>query len=139
MPDPMNITNLNIFSKPEDQKKYISVTLLRPEDLLSLELRFLNFTLHNQFFHNEHQTWLQKNSGQAFMMVLFQSQSIAEECGIEKVGKLTPPGSPAKILMSGNSKLVFKVNKNFISLNANDLLNWDDFELVVNSRAKGFS
>ena len=107
------------------------IKLLRPQDLLSLELHFLNFSLSgNQLI---------KNADPALMLVKFPSQSIAESCGTEtvvsNVDTLTLPDMPAKMILSGNSRLVFRINKN-LSLDVNELLAWENFEPVVNERAK---
>ena len=107
------------------------IKLLRPQDLLSMELHFLNFSLSGNL--------LIKKGDPALMKVKFQSQSIAETCGTETIvsntDTLTLPDMPAKMIISNDSRLVFKVNKN-LSLDVKDLLAWENFELVVNDRAK---
>jgi hypothetical protein len=50
---------------------YISVKLLRPEDLLSLELRYYNFTRSGNT--------LQKQGNPAYLVVIFQPQTISEQ------------------------------------------------------------
>lgn len=118
---------------PPPGQDYIAVHLTRPQDLLSLELRFSNFTLSGK--------QLIKKADPAYMMVLFQPQSIAESAGTETIqngsNTLMPPSFPAKMLMAYRSRLVFKISKSSIGLNANELLAWENYELVVNSRAKG--
>ena len=107
------------------------IKLLRPQDLLSLELHFLNFSLSgNQLI---------KKGDPALMKVKFQPQSIAESCGTETMvsnnDTLTLPDLPAKMIISNDSRLVFRINKN-LTLDVKDLLAWENFELVVNERAK---
>ena len=107
------------------------IHLLRPQDLLSLELHFFNFSLSgNQLI---------KKGDPALMLVKFPSQSIAESCGTETVvnnnDTLTLPEMPAKMVISNNSRLVFRIYKN-LSLDVNELLAWENFEPVVNERAK---
>ena len=109
----------------------VILKLLRPQDLLSLELHFLNFNLTgNQLI---------KKGDPALMMVRFPSQSIAETCGTETMSGntdlLTLPEMPAKMIVSNNSRLVFRVNKN-LALDVNELLAWENFDLLVNDRAK---
>ena len=113
------------------QSADVVIKLLRPQDLLSMELHFLNFSLSgNQLI---------KKGEPALMMVKFQPQSIAESCGTETIvsnsDTLTLPDMPAKMIISNDSRLVFKVSKN-LSLDVKDLLAWENFELVVNDRAK---
>jgi hypothetical protein len=129
MPIEKKIDPIKVVSAADVDPGFITVKLLRPNDLLSVELRFKNFELQGNT--------LVKKADPALMMVVFQSQSIAESCGTEDTTAITPPALPAKLLLSGNSRLVFKVNKPTLSITADDLLNWDDFEMVVNSRAKG--
>jgi hypothetical protein len=126
---PIEDFKVSRIPKTLNEDEYLVIKLLRPQDLLYLELRFKNFTLSgNQ---------LNKNTGTSLMMVLFQPQSIAETAGTEDAINIVPPALPAKMLMAEESRLVFKIAKDSIGLTAEELLNWNDFELVVSSRAKG--
>lgn len=110
---------------------YISIKLLRQYDLLSLELRYYNFTLAGKT--------LQKKGNPAYLVVIFQAQTISEAAGTEQAGNLlTPPPLPARLLISGDSRLVFAIpaSVNTIPLDVNILLDWDNYDLVVNDRAR---
>ncbi|MCX8021029.1 MAG: hypothetical protein N2747_11110 [Chitinophagaceae bacterium] len=124
------VENLAI-SNVQDKLNYISVQLLRPEDLLALELRFYNFSLSK--------TFLQKKSDPAYLMVIFQPQSMLEQAWDETVSGLATPTLPGKIILSGPSRLVFKIPSSVSLLNLNkpqELLMWENLELVVNERAR---
>ncbi len=109
---------------------YISVKLLRPEDLLSLELRYYNFTLSGKI--------LQKKGNPAYLAVIFQPQSISEQAWNEEAGGLETPTVPGKLMIGAESRLVFSIPDpvSSIPLDLNELLAWDKYNLVVNSRAK---
>ncbi|HMU46068.1 MAG TPA: hypothetical protein PKC72_06855 [Chitinophagaceae bacterium] len=110
--------------------KYISVELLRPYDLLSLELRFYNFSLSGNS--------LQKKGSPAHMAVVFQPQSISEQGWVEEQNSIETPTVPGKILIGAESRLVFEIPSSITSipLDVNELLAWEKYELVVNERAK---
>lgn len=110
--------------------KYISIELLRPYDLLSLELRFYNFSLTGNS--------LQKKGNPAHMVVVFQPQSISEQAWVEQQNSIETPTVPGKILIGAESRLVFEIPSSIssIPLDVNELLAWEKYELVVNERAK---
>jgi len=109
---------------------YISIKLLRPYDLLSLELRYYNFNLVGNT--------LQKKGNPAFLVVVFQPQSMSEQAWNETEGSLETPTIPGKILIGGESRLVFEIPGaiSSIPLDVNEMLAWEKYELVVNERAK---
>ena len=85
--------------------QYISVELLRPHDLLALELRFYNFSLNGNS--------LQKKGNPAHMVVVFQPQSISEQAWFEDQDSLeTPAPLPGRMLIGGESRLVFSIPSN---------------------------
>lgn len=110
--------------------RYISIKLLRPEDLLSLELRYYNFSLSGSS--------LQKKGNPAYLAVLFQPQSISEQAWNETEGAMETPTVPGRLLIGGESRLVFEIPEpvSTIPLNLTDLLNWDNYQLAVNDRAR---
>lgn len=118
----------NIALQPQ-QANYISVKLLRPDDLLSLELRYYNFN----FTGNQ----LQKKGNPAFLAVIFQPQAFGEQAWAETASGLETPTIPGKMLSSGESRLVFRIPDKVTSvlLTLDDLLSWEKFELAVNERA----
>jgi hypothetical protein len=118
----------NIALQPQ-QANYISVKLLRPDDLLSLELRYYNFNFSG--------SQLQKKSNPAFLAVIFQPQAIAEQAWSETEGGFEAPTLPGKMLMGGESRLVFRIPDTIssVSLTLDDLLAWEKYELAVNERA----
>ena len=110
---------------------YIPIRLLRPFDLLSLELRYYNFNLSGNT--------LQKKGNPAYLVVVFQPQSISEQAWSEMDdGTFETPTLPGRILIGGESRLVFEIPVAITSipLDINELLAWDKYDLVVNERAK---
>lgn len=112
------------------QKSYIPITLLRPFDLLSLELRYYNFNLSGNT--------LQKKGNPAHVIVVFQPQSMSEQAWKEEQDQMETPTVPGKMLIGGESRLVFLIPANIssIPLDVKELLAWEKYELVVNERAK---
>lgn len=104
---------------------FISISLLRPEDLLSLELRYYNFSLTNNI--------LQKKGNPAYLVVIFQPQSMSEQAWEEEENKFETPSVPGKILIGGESRLVFQMPPGIssIPLNVNDLMAWEKYELLT--------
>ena len=109
---------------------YSTVKLLRPEDLLSLELLFYNFNISGGT--------LQKKADPAYLVVVFQPQSMSEQAWTETATGLETPVIPGKLIIGGDSRLVFQVpaSVSAIPLKVADLLAWERFDLVVNDRAK---
>lgn len=109
---------------------FIRIKLLRPEDLLSLELRFYNFRL------DKNQLLMKANP--AYLVVIFQPQSISEQAWNETAGGLETPTVPGRLLIGDDSRLVFEIPSTFstIPLQVTELLSWEKFNLVVNERAK---
>lgn len=109
---------------------YLSVTLLRPYDLLSLELRYYNFTLTGNT--------LQKKGNPAYVVVVFQPQSLSEQAWKEEQNSIESPTVPGKILIGGESRLVFSIPATIssIPLDVKELLAWEKYDLAVNERAK---
>jgi hypothetical protein len=126
--------NKNVFDNQNisaDQREiFISIKLLRPEDLLSLELRFYNFSLSGK--------QLQKKGNPAYLVVIFQPQTISEQAWNETASGLETPTVPGRLMIGGDSRLVFEIpaNINSLPLDINELLAWENFNLVVNDRAK---
>jgi hypothetical protein len=109
---------------------YISIKLLRPYDLLSLELRYYNFNLSGNI--------LQKKGNPAYLVVVFQPQSISEQAWSETEGLFETPTIPGRILIGGESRLVFEIPAAITSipLDLNELLAWEKYDPIVNERAK---
>ncbi|MBI5858603.1 MAG: hypothetical protein HZB42_13270 [Sphingobacteriales bacterium] len=112
------------------RENFIRIKLLRPEDLLSLELRYYNFTLSGNV--------LQKKGNPAYLVVIFQPQSISEQAWNETEGGLETPTVPGRIMIGGDSRLVFEIPASIssIPLDIKELLAWEKYNLVVNERAK---
>lgn len=112
------------------QKSYIPITLLRPFDLLSLELRYYNFNLTGNT--------LQKKGNPAHVVVVFQPQSMSEQAWKEEQNSIETPTIPGRMLIGGESRLVFLIpaSVSSIPLDVKELLAWEKYELVVNERAK---
>ena len=124
-PNPIRQVEVNA-----NEVNYIPVKLLRPYDLLSLELRYYNFNLSGNT--------LQKKGSPAYLVVVFQPQSISEQAWKEEQTNIETPTVPGRILIGGESRLVFEIPAaiSSIPLNVNDLLAWENYDLVVNERAR---
>lgn len=122
------LENRAVLTQP--QENFISIRLLRPDDLLSLELRYYNFNLSGNV--------LQKKGSPAYLAVIFQPQSISEQAWNEEEGTMETPAIPGAMLIGGESRLVFEipVSVNSIPLQANEMLAWEKYTLVVNDRAR---
>jgi hypothetical protein len=109
---------------------YISLIVLRPEDLLSLELRYYNFNFSGNT--------LQKKGNPAYVAVIFQPQSMSEQAWNETEAGLQTPTIPGRMMIGGESRLVFEIPASItsIALKLEDLLAWERYTLVVNDRAK---
>lgn len=124
--DPRQITVTN-----NSGPNFVTVKILRPYDLLSLELRYHNFSITGNK--------LQKKGDPAYLVVVFQPQSISEQAWNETLGGgLENPTIPGRVLISGDSRLVFKIPAAItsIALDVNEMLDWDKYEPSVNERAK---
>ncbi|MBP8115118.1 MAG: hypothetical protein KAY50_07165 [Chitinophagaceae bacterium] len=110
--------------------RFISINVLRQFDLLSLELRYYNFTLSGNT--------LQKKGNPAYVVVVFQPQSMSEQAWKEEQNSIESPTIPGRMLIGGESRLVFSIPANIssIPLDVKELLAWEKYDLVVNERAK---
>lgn len=119
-----------ITTQPQPTARYITIKLLRPFDLLSLDLRYYNCGVTGGK--------IVKRSDPAYLVVIFQPQTISEQAWNETSGGLDTPTVPGKMLISGESRLAFKIpaNVNNIPLDVKELLDWEKYELLVNDRAK---
>ncbi len=113
----------------------INLVIYRPQDMLRLELTFINFELTS----NAVPGLRRRSSGAAYLVVNFQPQSLAEEAYPEtddaiKAGKIT---HGAQSYLSGASRLVYEIPSSIqqIALTAEELLNWERFSIRVNKRA----
>ena len=130
------------------------IRLLRPDDLLCLEIEPVNLVLQNA-----RKKWFlqrKKKSEAAFLIVHFPPQALAEQAFFEvapagldnsKINKKdeysNDPGEadlgetafvPAGSRLSGPTRLVFRLPEDpdfQIPYTIEDLLNWDKYQLVV--------
>ena len=116
-------------------ERYVAIKLLRTFDLLSLELRYYNFSVSRNT--------LVKRSDPAYLVVIFQPQTMSEQAWNETATPqgtpvMEPPTIPGRILIGGESRLVFQIPSSVsnIKLDVNELLDWDKYEPVVNDRAR---
>lgn len=111
--------------------KPILFNVLRPQDFLNLQFEFVNFNLDGHLLKVDNQ------KQPAFLMVHFPSQHLREEA----IRAGDPLHIPVRFKRAGNSRLVFKVPSDYppIPLTLNNLLNWNDFSLQVNYRARWFN
>ena len=111
--------------------KPILFNVIRPQDFLNLQFEFVNFNLDGHLLKIDNQ------KQPAFLIVHFPSQHLREEAFPEG----DPIHIPVRFKRAGNSRLVFKVPADYppIPLTLNNLLNWKDFNLQVNYRARWFN
>lgn len=130
------------------------IAVLRPEDLLSLEFEFFNFQLQTGA-SGRAQLSRDSSAKPAYIIVHFQPQSIAEEAFFD-AGNIAPPPAPpgnadpdknssterptappVKALLSGPSRLVFRVPESVQSLpyTLDSLLDWRQYTMNVASTA----
>jgi hypothetical protein len=123
----------------EGAEDVVRIGIIRPQDLLYLQLNYYNFTRQRGT-----NNLTRVDGGQALLVVYFQPQSMIEQAWFE-----ASPGSsfnepvrvPGKIFMADKSRLVYEIPAGVttIPLATKDLLNWDNYSLVVNNRAKPFT
>ncbi|NSW94717.1 MAG: hypothetical protein HPY62_08430, partial [Bacteroidales bacterium] len=109
----------------------ILFNIIRPNDFLNLQLEFVNFTLDGNLLK------IDDPKSPSFLIVHFPSQHTREEMFKEP----NKPRVPAKFLRAKSSRVVFKVppDNEPIPLTLEYLLNWDNFEIQVNYRARWFN
>ncbi|MBI9059333.1 MAG: hypothetical protein JEZ01_16345 [Labilibaculum sp.] len=123
------------------EKEIIRLSLLRPEDMLFLQFEFYNF----KYIKKDQQSFLEVDNPKkpAAMIVLFPPQHTLEQAFWENNSLPGGAGNenvilPAKYIRSGKSRLVFTVPANFegMPIIMDRLLDWSDFKLKVNYRAR---
>jgi hypothetical protein len=104
--------------------------VVRRDDLISLELEFLNLSLSDDGSRlsraDPHQP--------AFLIVHFPPQHIAEQAYLENEDGTPSPGPvPANALLSGPSRLAFKLPDGVdeVPYRLQDLMDWGKFDLSV--------
>jgi hypothetical protein len=119
-----------VTDRPNVNARYITIRLLRPFDLLSLELRYYNCQVSSGK--------IVKRGDPAYLVVIFQPQTISEQAWNETAGGLETPTVPGRMMIGGDSRLVFRIPSgvNNIPLDVKEMLDWDNYELMVNDRAK---
>ncbi|WP_044107481.1 coiled-coil domain-containing protein [Anaerophaga thermohalophila] len=148
--EPGEIQNIGILNRPRQQERVnwlyvnrqsmrvkfklqeaIKFNLIRPEDFLNLQFEFVNFKLENNILE------IDDTKSPAFLIVHFPSQHLRErafnEFGTKNV--------PVDFIRAGSSRLVFKVPPGHpaIPLILENLLDWNQFDLQVNYRARWFN
>lgn len=129
--------------------KPILFNVIRPEDFINLQFEFVNFILEDNLLK------VDDKKDPAFLIVHFPSQHTREEImrdvassGIISIKKnsgndATPPNlhTPVKFLRAKSSRLVYRIPSDHgpIPVTLDYLLNWKDFDLQVNYRARWFN
>jgi hypothetical protein len=129
--------------------KPILFNVIRPEDFINLQFEFVNFSLEDNLLK------IDNKKDPAFLIVHFPSQHTREEImrdisssGFTTILKRgsndgTPPNlhTPVKFLRAKSSRLVYRVPADYnpIPVTLDNLLNWKDFDLQVNYRARWFN
>jgi hypothetical protein len=109
----------------------ILFNLIRPNDFLNLQLEYVNFILDGNLLK------IDDIKSPAFLIVHFPSQHTREE--MFKVPE--PPRVPVRYARAKSSRIVFKVPSGnpAIPLTLDYLLDWGNFEIQVNYRARWFN
>jgi len=129
--------------------KPIMFNVIRPEDFINLQFEFVNFMLEDNLLK------IDDKKEPSFLIVHFPSQHTREEImrdvsssGIVKIVKNSGNQSivpnlhaPVKFLRAGSSRLVYRVPEGYnpIPVTLDNLLNWKDFDIQVNYRARWFN
>ena len=153
-PDDDNKANWIYVNKEPIKVKFkvdkpILFNVIRPEDFINLQFEFVNFELEDNLLK------IDDKKEPSFLIVHFPSQHTREEImrdisspKMVMIGKkgiddqLVPNlHAPVKFLRAGSSRLVYKVPEgyNAIPVTLDNLLNWKDFDLQVNYRARWFN
>ncbi len=129
----------NLLAKLDAQP--LTIDLLRPEDFLALQFEFHNLRIQGSELVRE-------TSGDAFVVVVFPPQSIAEEAffeatpGVSEKGKPsnseTPSQPPVRSRLAGPTRLAFLVAPNTSSVSFDDetLLTWSRFTPSIAQNAR---
>ncbi len=118
----------------------LSVSLLRPDDFVALDFEFHNLRIQGSQLVRE-------TAGDAFVVVVFPPQSIAEEAFFEATpgadGKESPSSEkptkpPVRSRLAGPSRVAFLVSPNADSIPFNDesLLEWSRFSPSIAQNAR---
>ncbi len=104
-----------------------NLVIFRPQDLLYLQMQFVNFKRGRNQLERD-------GVGQAYLVVHFQPQSIAEQA-FDLMND--PRQYPAAASLADASRLVFRIGDEVktIPFTAEKLLDWTGYELVINPRA----
>lgn len=129
--------------------KPILFNVIRPEDFINLQFEFVNFVLEDNLLK------VDDKKDPAFLIVHFPSQHTREEImrDVSSSGVIpfmkkgnndaTPPNlhAPVKFLRAKSSRLVYRIPSDHgaIPVTLDHLLNWKDFDLQVNYRARWFN
>lgn len=110
-----------------------TLNLLRADDLLVLDFEFVNLRL--ELVTTGTRKLVRTQTGQpALIIVTFPPQHIGEEAFVEDAsGNLTSVRELSKSILSGPSRLVFKVPDEMaeVPFTLTELLNWSQYELSV--------
>lgn len=111
--------------------KPILFNLIRSQDFLNLQFEFVNFSLDGNLLK------IDNKKNPSFLIVHFPSQHVREESLKEEF----PLYYPVKFKRAGNSRIVFKVPSDYpaIPLTLEALLEWRNFDIQVNYRARWFN
>jgi hypothetical protein len=109
----------------------ILFNLIRPNDFLILQLEYVNFILDGNLLK------IDDSKSPSFLIVHFPSQHTREE--MFKISD--KPGVPVRFTRAKSSRIVHKVPSGnpAIPLTMDHLLNWENFEIQVNYRARWFN
>jgi hypothetical protein len=149
--DLSDVEPIGVAPPPAPQTTSFRIALLRPDDLVNLDIEAINLALDKS--DPENPSLKAADGEDAWLVVRFPAQSTAEEAfyesgGVEQVvdspadtaRQATPPPKADPLLapgsiaarMSGNSRLVFRVPAGVrIPFTIEGLLDWSSFELQV--------
>ncbi|MDA2394496.1 hypothetical protein PDN30_15985 [Bacillus cereus] len=120
------------YKKPSLHINNLTITVIRPEDLLALRFKFINLSFKNGDSRSPHFERIDDNKP-AYLVVLFPPQHIAEQtfCNENEI----PNDRPALSRMSGPSRLVFSLPSEVLPYTIDALLDWRTYELSVSPAA----
>ncbi|MFA5330015.1 MAG: hypothetical protein WC384_19620 [Prolixibacteraceae bacterium] len=129
--------------------KPIMFNVIRPEDFINLQFEFVNFALEDNLLK------IDDKKEPSFLIVHFPSQHTREEVmrdinsptiisfGRQSKNTSIVPNlhAPVKFMRAGSSRLVYRVPSEYgpIPVTLDNLLDWKNFDIQVNYRARWFN
>ncbi len=126
--------------------KPIMFNVIRPEDFINLQFEFINFVLENNLLK------IDSKKEPSFLIVHFPSQHTREEVMRDIIplsadkqpedwNSVKSLHAPVKFMRAGSSRLVYRIPEGYeqFTVSLENLLDWKNFDLQVNYRARWFN